>query len=406
MIPSIRRCAQYLALLLALVVTGASENSPRKSYVLFVGTYTEKESKGIYAYRFDPASAELTPLGLAAETTNPSFLAIDPSRRYLYAVNEVSQYKGANSGAVSAFAIDREPERESSSDRAHDHRRSGHPSGKLSLLNKVPTGGADPCYIAFDKTGKYVLVANYTGGSVAVFPVEADGRAGTASAFVQHSGSGVDPERQKGPHAHWIETTPDNRFAIAADLGLDELLFYRFDSKTGSLTAHSTPYTKLDSGAGPRHIAFNPNDRFAYSINELNSTVTQFSFDARNGELHKGKSVSTLPAAFRGSNSTAEIEVHPNGKFLFVSNRGADSIAAFAIDRKTGALTLVDYFPAQGKEPRNFEIDPTGRFLLVANQNSDAIVVFRIEPNTGRLTPTGKTVHVPAPVCLRFVPEE
>ena len=399
----VRRCTHTLALLLALVAAGDAANPPRKNYVLFVGTYTEKESKGIYAYRFDAASAELTPLGLAAETTNPSFLAIDPGHRYLYAVNEVSQYKGASSGAVSAFAIDRET-------RADNHAigrgRSGYLSGKLSLLNEVPSGGADPCYIAFDKTGKYVLVANYTGGSVSVFPVATDGHVGEASAFVQHSGSGVDPERQKGPHAHWIETTPDNRFAIAADLGLDELLSYRFDGKNGSLIAHRPPYTKLNPGAGPRHVAFHPNGKFVYSVNELNSTITQFSFDARNGELHKEQSVSTLPAVFTGINATAEIEVHPNGKFLFVSNRGADSIAAFAIDRQTGALSLVDYFSTLGKEPRNFEIDPSGKFLLVANQNSDAVVVFRIEPNTGRLMPTGKTVHVPAPVCLRFVPEE
>jgi 6-phosphogluconolactonase len=398
----IHRFAQTFTLLLALVAICAAANPP-KNYVVFVGTYTEKESKGIYAYRFDAASGELTSLGLAAETTNPSFLAIDLSRRYLYAVNEVSQYKGASSGSISAFAVGHES---STDHHSHDRRRSGRLSGKLSLLNEVPSGGADPCYIAFDKTGKYVLVANYTGGSVAVFPVAIDGRAGSASAFMQHSGSGVDTERQKGPHAHWIETTSDNRFAIASDLGLDELLIYRFDSKTGSLSAHNPPYTKLDPGAGPRHVAFHPNGKFVYSVNELNSTITQFSFDASKGELSKGKSVSTLPARFTATNTTAEIEIHPNGKFLYVSNRGADSIAAFAIDHRTGALTLVDYFPTLGKEPRSFEIDSAGKFLLVANQNSDAIAVFRIEPNTGRLTPTGQTVHVPAPVCLKFVPEE
>jgi 6-phosphogluconolactonase len=399
----VRRCMQSLAFLLALVTVSVAANPPKKNYIVFVGTYTEKDSKGIYAFRFDAVSAELTPLGLAAETTNPSFLAIDPSRRYLYAVNEVPQYKGASSGAVSAFSIDRES---ATDDHPHDHRKSGHLSGTLSPLNEVPSGGADPCYIVFDKTGKYALVANYTGGSVSVFPVATDGRAGAASAFVQHSGSSVDPERQKGPHAHWIEASPDNRFAIASDLGLDELLIYRFDTKTGSLTPHTPPYIKLDPGAGPRHIAFHPNGKFVYSVNELNSTITQFNFDARKGELLKGRSVSTLPPVFTGSNSTAEIKVHPNGKFLFASNRGADSIAAFAIAPRTGALILIDYFPTRGKEPRNFEIDPTGRFLLVANQNSNTVVVFRIEPDTGRLTPTGLTVQVPAPVCLKFVPEE
>src|SRR5450759_2591048 len=262
-----RRCLQWLFLICSLVTVTAAKDSQKDKYLLFVGTYTEKESKGIYAYRFDAASSELTPLGLAAETANPSFLAIDPNRRFLYAVNEVPKYKGASSGAVSAFAIDLH-----NSDRQTGDRQ----TGKLSLLNEVASRGADPCYIAFDKTGKYALVANYTGGSVAVFPVRADGHIGESSAFVQHAGSSVNKERQEGPHAHWIETTPDNRFAIAVDLGLDELLVYRFDAdakndpendakkKPGSLTANDPPYAKLDPGAGPRHLAFHPNGKFAY----------------------------------------------------------------------------------------------------------------------------------------------
>jgi 6-phosphogluconolactonase len=382
-----RLCVQWLFLLLALVTVTAAKDSPKDKYILFVGTYTGKESKGIYAYRFDAASSELTPLGVAAETANPSFLAIDPSRRFLYAVNEVPNYKGANSGAVSSFAIDRH-------------------TGKLSPLNEVAARGADPCYIAFDKTGKYALVANYTGGSVAVFPVRVRGHIGESSAFVQHLGSSVNKERQEGPHAHWIETTPDNRFAIAVDLGLDELLVYRFDAKTGSLAANDPPYAKLDPGAGPRHLAFHPNGRFAYVVNELQSSITAFSYDASRGAMHKLETVSTLPKSFTGSNDTAEIHVHPSGKFLFTSNRGHDSIAVFSIDSHTGALTLVDHFPTQGKTPRNFEIDPTGKLLLVANQDTGNIVVFRIDPNNGRLTPTGQTLHVPSPVCLRFMAAE
>jgi 6-phosphogluconolactonase len=385
-----RVCLQWLLLLLSLVTVGAAKDSPKDKYLLFVGTYTEKESKGIYAYRFDAASSELTPLGVAAETTNPSFLAIDPSHRFLYAVNEVPKYKGASSGAVSAFAINRQ-------------------TGKLSLLNEVASRGADPCYIAFDKTGKYALVANYTGGNVAVFPVRADGRVGESSAFIQHAGSSVNHERQEGPHAHWIETTPGNRFAIAADLGLDELLVYRFDPKNGSLAANDPPYppyAKLDPGAGPRHVAFHPNGRFVYVINELGSTITAFSYDSRRGALSSLKTVSTLPKGFSGPNDTAEIAVHPNGKFLFASNRGHDSIAVFSIDGKTGTLTLVDHFPTQGKTPRNFEIDPTGSRLFVANQESGNIVVFRIDPQTGRLTPTGQVLQVPAPVCLKFMPAD
>ncbi|MGO9404323.1 MAG: lactonase family protein [Terriglobales bacterium] len=378
-----RRCLLWLALILSLVTVTAAEDSPKNKYLLFVGTYTEKESKGIYAYRYDAASSELTPLGVAAETSNPSFLAIDPSRRFLYAVNEVQNYKGASSGAVSAFAINRQ-------------------TGRLSLLNEVPSRGADPCYIAFDDTGKYALVANYTGGSVAVFAVHPDGHIGEASAFVQHRGSSVNKERQEGPHAHWIETTSDNRFAIAVDLGLDELLVYRFNSKIGSLTANNPPYAQLNPGAGPRHLAFHPNGKFAYVVNELQSSITAFSYDSSRGALQKLNSVTTLPRGFSGSNDTAEIKIHPSGKFLFASNRGHDSIAVFAIDSTTGSLTLVDHFPTQGKTPRSFEIDPTGKLLFVANQDTNNIVIFRIDPDTGKLTPTGKTLSVPSPVCLKF----
>ena len=380
-----RHCLQWSLLALSLVPASA-QDSPNK-YLLFVGTYTAKESKGIYAYRFDSASNELTPLGLAAETTNPSFLAIDPSRRFLYAVNELQKYKDASSGAVSAFAINRE-------------------TGKLSLLNEVASRGADPCYIAFDKTGKFALVANYSGGSAAVFRVQPDGHIGKSSAFVQHVGSSIDKDRQQAAHAHWIETAPDNRFAIAADLGLDQLLVYRFNETTGELAANDPPYVKLDPGAGPRHLAFDPTGKFAYVVNELQSTVTTFSYDASAGALQKLTTVSTLPKGFTGKNNAAEIEVYPSGKFLFASNRGHDSIAVFSIDTHTGNLTLVDTFPTQGKTPRNFEIAPTGKLLLVANQDSNNIVVFRIDPGSGRLTPANQTLNVPAPVCLKFMAVE
>jgi 6-phosphogluconolactonase len=383
-----RRCLLWF-LLFSLVTLTTANDSPRSRYLLFVGTYTEKESKGIYAYRFDLASSGMTPLGIAAETVNPSFLAIDPSHRFLYAVNEVQKYKDANSGVVSTFAI--------------DYPEGDLRSGKLQLLNAVASRGADPCYIAFDKTGKYALVANYTGGSIAVFPVRADGQIGESSAFIQHVGSSVNRERQEGPHAHWIETTPDNRFAIAVDLGLDELLIYRFDERNGSLAPNNPPYAKLDPGAGPRHLSFHPNGKFAYVVNELQSSITAFSYDARLGRLRKLKTVSTLPKNFSGANDAAEIKVHPSGKFLFASNRGHDTIALFSIDRKTGALTQVDHFPTQGKTPRNFEIDPTGRFLFVANQNTNNVVVFQINPDNGRLTTTNRILQVPSPVCLKFM---
>jgi 6-phosphogluconolactonase len=378
------RLCVLLILTLASIVQPSFAKNAHNQYLLFVGTYTKDESKGIYAYRFDAASGQLTSLGLAAETVNPSFLTADPAGRFLYAVNEIASYKGVASGAVTAFAIDRN-------------------TGKLSVLNELPSRGADPCYIAFDKTGKYVLVANYTGGNIAVFPLLKDGRLGESSAFVQHKGSGTNPQRQEGPHAHWIETTADNRFAIAADLGLDELLLYRFDPAKGSLTPNDPAFAKVDAGAGPRHVAFHPNGRFAYAVNELQSTVTGFSYDAKTGVLHPLQTISTLPKGFSGNNDTAEIHVHPNGKFLFASNRGHDSIAVFSIEKNTGRLRLVDNVPTQGKTPRNFEIDPSDSRLLVANQDTGNIVVFRIDPETGRLTPSGQVTHVPSPVCLKFV---
>jgi 6-phosphogluconolactonase len=326
----------------------------------------------------------LTSLGLAAETSNPSFVAADPSGRFLYAVNEMGDYKGQSSGAVSAFAIDRK-------------------SGKLSPLNQVASRGADPCYVAMDKHGKFVLVANYTGGSVAVFPVKQDGSLGEASAFVQHKGSGPNKERQEGPHAHWIDVTADNRFAIASDLGLDELLVYRFDQRNGTLAPNTPSFAKTEPGAGPRHLSFHPNEKFAYVADELKSEISAFSYDKGSGTLHPLQTISTVPKNFTGDNDAAEIEVHPNGKFLFVSNRGSDTIGVFSIDKIKGTLTLVDYFSTKGKKPRNFVIDPTGSRLLVANEEGNNVVSFQIDQETGRLTPTGQVLEIASPVCLKFV---
>lgn len=366
-----------------------------EQYLLYVGTYTVGEhqeatgSKGIYAFRIseDPGSRdslEITSLGVEAETPNPSFLATDPNGHYLYAVNELTKYKDAASGAVTAYAIDRK-------------------TGKLTYLNETASRGADPCYISFDKTGHYALVANYTGGSVAVFLVLNDGRVGAASAFVQHTGKGARPDRQEGPHAHWIQTTADNRFAVAADLGLDEVLVYKFDAANGSLKANDPAFAKLPPGTGPRHVAFAPNNKFVYVVDELNSTVTAFTYDAQGGVLSQIQTISTLPAGFSGANDAAEIHIHPNGKFLFASNRGHDSIVVFSIDQHNGKLTLVNHFSTLGKTPRNFELDPSGRLLFAANEDSGNIVIFKINLNTGKLTPTGQTLSAPAPVSLRFV---
>ncbi len=363
-----------------------------KNYFVYVGTYTAEAgstSKGIYAYRFDSDTGELASIGVAAETTNPSFLAVHPNHRFLYAVNETGNYQGQKSGAVSAFSIDRA-------------------TGKLTLLNEVTSKGADPCYITVDKTGKYVLVANYTGGSVAVFPVLDDGRLGEASAFIQHTGHGADPERQEGPHAHSIDLSPDERFAIVDDLGLDETLVYRFNRTKGSLSLNDpqiyTTLAKADPGAGPRHFTFNPNGRFAYVVNEIQSTVSVFSYDGSAGALRRLQTISTYPKDFSAHNDDAEIQVHPSGRFLYASNRGHDSIAVFAIDPDKGTLTLIEYASTKGQTPRSFEIAPGGSLLFAANEKSNDIVVFSIDAKTGRLTPTGKVLDVSEPVCVKFVP--
>jgi len=370
----------------------AASAAPHKTYLLYVGTYTEEKdskSKGIYAYRFDSDTAELTPLGLAAETTNPSFLAVHPNHRFLYAVNETGNYQGQKSGAVSAFAID-------------------PASGKLTLLNEVASKGADPAYITVDRTGKYVLVANYTGGSVAVFPVLGDGKLGEASSFIQHSGHGTNPEQQQGPHAHSVDLSPDDRFAIVDDLGLDETLVYKFDSSKGSLTLNSpeiyTTLAKSDPGAGPRHFVFNPNGKFGYVVNEIQSTVSAFSYDSSTGAMKHLQTISTYPKDFTAHNDDAEIEILPSGKFLYASNRGHDSVAVFAVDPDKGTLTLVEYAPTKGQTPRSFEISPGGSLLFAENEKSNNIVVFSIDPKTGRLTPTGKVLEVVEPVCAKFVP--
>jgi 6-phosphogluconolactonase len=367
----------------------AQKRTPNKPYLVYVGTYTNKTaSKGIYAYLFDPVIGKLNALGVAAESEDPSFLAVHPSGKYLYAVNEIDHFGGQKSGAVSSFAIDSK-------------------SGKLTLLNQASTQGAGPCYISLDKTGKFALVANYDGGSIAVFPIREDGSLASASAFVQHSGSSVDKERQEGPHAHWIGTSPDNRFALAADLGLDEILVYRFNSAKGTLAPDTPPFAKLNPGAGPRHLAFHPNGKFAYVLTEMGSSVTAFAYKASKGSLSPLQTVSTLSILrkdYTGVKEAAEIAVHPNGKFLYASNRaGIDSISTFSIDPVNGTLKLKDEYPTMGKTPRNFAIDPTGKFLLAANQESNNIVIFRIDSTTGALSPTGEITEVPAPVCITFV---
>ncbi|HEY8670587.1 MAG TPA: lactonase family protein [Terriglobales bacterium] len=394
-------CAPALILLITAALASADgpAKTKHKNYVLFVGTYTKNESKGIYAYRYDGVSGQLKSLGLAAETSNPSFLTVDRAGKFLYAVNEDGTYKGEASGGLSSFAID-------------------HKTGKLAQINQVSSHGADPCYISLDRSGKFLLVANYTGGTVAVFPVLPDGHIGEASSVVKDAGAlGPNKERQDAPHAHWIETSARNRFAYVADLGLDRVLIYKFDAKTGKLTegsatASGTPTTKpraddffsatLAPGTGPRHVAFSADGNFMYVLGELDSTVTVFANDDKE-TFRSIQKISALPGGFSGKNDAAEIAMHPSGKFLYTSNRGDDSIAVFSVAPGTGQLSVVGTFPAGGKAPRNFVIDPAGTHLLVANQETGNIVVFSIDPASGRLTPTGQIAKTGSPVCLVFL---
>ena len=368
-----------LALLLSLQMASAGE------FHVYIGTYTSAKSKGIYLSRFDSATGKLTEPQLVAETRNPSFLAVHPTERFLYAVGEVSDTQGKRAGAVNAYAIEGK-------------------SGKLTELNQQTSGGTGPCHISVDATGKCALVANYGSGSISALPVKPDGSLGEAATAIQHTGASVNPQRQAGPHAHFICPSPDNRFALAADLGLDKVVVYRLDAETAKLTTNNPPFAVVAHGAGPRHLVFHPGGKFVYVINEMALTVTALSYDAARAALFEEQTVSTLPADYKATerDSCAEIAMHPSGKFVYGSNRGHDSIAVLAANEK-GKLTLIQNEPSQGKTPRHFAIDPAGRWLLAENQNSDSVVVFAIDPATGKLKPAGHTLSVPSPVCAVFV---
>jgi 6-phosphogluconolactonase len=370
-----------LAIAAALAV-GTTRTSARASHLMFVGTYTGPTSQGIYAFRFDDASGALTPVGLVAETPSPSFLAISPDKRTLFAVNEVSSYGGEQTGSVTSFAID-------------------PATGKLKPINTESSHGADPCHLAVDATGHYLAVANYTGGTFAVLPIGANGKIGPATSVLTNTGSGPNHARQDGPHAHEVVFDASNRFLIGADLGLDKLLIYKFDPATGAVTPGDPSSVAVPPGAGPRHFVFHPTQPIAFSINELDSTVTGFTWDRTAGRLTAGASMSTLPAEFSDTNSTAEIALHPSGRFLYASNRGHDSIAVFSVGAG-GALHLVEIQPTRGRTPRSFTIDPAGHWLLAANQDTGNISVFRINLTTGALSAVGPLSQVGSPVCLLF----
>lgn len=353
-----------------------------RELTLYVGTYTLGKSEGIYVYRMDRATGALTKFS-SMKSVNPSFLTIDRSKRYLYAVNEVGEYAGKPGGSVSAFAIDAA-------------------TGNLRLLNEQATQGADPCHLSIDTRKRALLVANYTGGSVTVLPVRTDGTLGMAIDVKQHEGSGI-KEQQKGPHAHCVILDRSERHALAADLGIDKVMIYTFDRATGKLSAGKQPFAELTAGAGPRHLTLHPSGKYLYVINELDSTMTSFKYNELNGKLTLIETVSTLPGDFTGVSYCADVHVSPSGRFLYGSNRGHNSIVVFEINPRTGKLTLVEHVSTEGNWPRNFTIDPSRKFLLVANQRSDNVVVFNIDKNTGRLTPTRNNEQIPAPVCLKFL---
>jgi 6-phosphogluconolactonase len=362
-----------------LSVAPLSAAAQPSDVLVYVGTYTNRGSEGVYVYRLDSATGGLTLVNKSPRLNSPSFVAIDPKGRCVYAVRE----SGGPAGAVVALSRNQA-------------------TNELTVLNDQPSGGQGPCYVTVDREDRFVLAANYGSGSVAVFPIAEDGRLQPASCVVQHEGSSVNA-RQKGPHAHSIVLDPANRYAFVPDLGIDKIMIYRFDREHGKLLPNDPPFAKCEPGSGPRHFTFHPDGKHAYVIEEISSTVTAFAYDADAGTLKSLQKISTLPKDFKGTNTSADIHVHPSGRFLYGSNRGHDSITGFAIDGKTGELRLLGYTPTQGKNPRNFAIDPSGTFLLAANQDGNNIVSFRINQETGELTPTGQVCQVSMPVCVKMV---
>ena len=357
---------------------------------VYVGTYTGPASKGIYLFRLKTQGLEvsqnitLVPLGLAAESPNPSFLELDVKRRLVFAANEIEEFEGKPTGAVSAFKVEAD--------------------GRLTLLSQRASAGTGPCHLMLDRTGRHLFVANYGSGSIAVLPVAADGRLGDATSVIQHKGKSVNPDRQQGPHAHGLAVSVDNRFVLASDLGLDKVLVYRFDADKGTLTPHEPAFVASKPGAGPRHVTFRPDGRFAYVANELDSTVTALAFDAAAGTLKEIQTLRTVPEHFEGANYPAEIDVHPSGKYLYVSNRGHNSIVLFTIDEAAGTLTYVEEQGTGGQKPRHFGIEPSARHMAIANQGSDTVLASRIDAGNGRLKPSGVFATVSAPACVKFLP--
>jgi 6-phosphogluconolactonase len=374
---------KYLCLVatmsLLLPFTGFSSES-----LVYFGTSTGAKSKGIYVSRFDSTTGKLTEPELVAEIQNPTFLTVAPGGHFLYAVSEVDKIGDKNTGAVKGYSVDAT-------------------TGKLTPLNQQDSGGGGPCHISVDATGKSLLVANYDGGSIAALPIHADGSLGEAANFIQHTGSSVDTNRQTAPHAHSIYPSPDNRFALNCDLGLDKVFAYRLDADAAKLSEANPPFTTVAPGSGPRHLVFSADSKFVYVINEMGGTIIVFSYNPATAAMTEIQTISTLPKDFTGTPSCAEIILHPSGKFLYGSNRVHDSIALFSVDQTTGKLTFVERQSVLGKKPRHFTLDPSGHWLIAENQDSDSVVVFAVDQETGKITPTGQTLSLGAPMCAVFV---
>ena len=371
---------QKLVFLLALTVPAAAET------LIYLGTYTGGESKGIYRSALDEGSGELSDPVLAAELENPSFLVVSPDQNYLFAVSENEKFKGDEGGGVSSFAISED--------------------GGLTLINQVNSGGGAPCHISIDPEGKCLLVANYMGGSTSSYQITVDGKivSPAAEGFIQHEGQGAQLPRQASPHAHSVNVDPSSKRAYVADLGLDKVLIYKLDAAAGTIVPNDPPFLKLPDATGPRHFSFHPSGKWAYTNLEMSLQVAALGHDPETGALNVLEIESTVPdGTGRKGNSTAECLVHPTGKWVYVSNRGHDSIAAFAIDQKTGKLDFIEREFTQGKTPRNFGIDPSGKFLIAGNQGSGNVVVLKINQDTGSLNPTGHEIELPAAVCIRFL---
>jgi 6-phosphogluconolactonase len=370
--------ALFALLLIAWIATPCRAE-PGSSYSVYIGTFTQHGSKGIYLMHMDASSGALTQPELVAEAASPAFLALHPNHHLLYCVNEVDK------GAVSSYSIDEQ-------------------SGKLTLLNQQPSAGHGPTHLVVDPQGKNVLTANYGSGSVAVLPIEPDGKLDAPSSTDQHKGQGADPSRQEGPHAHCVAIDPSGHYALSCDLGLDKIFVYRFDPAAHTIAPNDPPFGTVAPISGPRHLAFSPDGHHLYVVNEMACTVTAFNYDADHGTMKEFQTISTLPEGFSGQKSTAEIAVHPSGKFLYASNRGdANSIAIFTIDPSSGKLTAAGHVSTEGRAPRDFALDPSGKWLLAANQDTDNIVEFRIDPETGALKPAGVNIKTPTPVCITFL---